>query len=46
MHLYGGSMHIAIADNMSSIGLLSAKAVNAVHKTMKKPSTHGSICDN
>ena len=31
--------HIAIADNMSSMGL-STKAVSAVQKTMKKSSTH------
>ena len=37
--------HIAITDNMSSIGL-SNKAVNAVQKTMKKSMTHGSSCGN
>ena len=35
--------HIAIADNMSSMGL-SIKAVNAVQKMMKKSSTHSSSC--
>ena len=36
--------HIAIADNMSSMGL-STKAINAVQKTMKKASSHGN-CHN
>ena len=34
--------HIAIAENMSSIGL-SIKAVNAVQKMMKKSSTHQTL---
>ena len=34
--------HIAIADNMSSMGL-SIKAVNAVQKMMKKSSTHQTL---
>ena len=38
-------MHIAITDNMSSMGL-STKAVHAVQKTMKKSTTHGSSCGN
>ena len=37
--------HIAIADNMSSMGL-STKAVSAVQKTMKKSSTHSTPCGN
>ena len=37
--------HIAIADNMSSMGL-STKAVSAVQKMTKKPPTHGSPCGN
>ena len=37
--------HIAIADNMSSMGL-STKAVSAVQKTMKKSSTHSTLCGN
>ena len=38
-------MHIAIADNMSWIGL-STKAVNAVQKMMKKATMHGSSYRN
>ena len=38
-------MHIAFADNMSSMGL-STKAISAVQKTMKKPSTHSTSCGN
>ena len=34
-------MHIAIADNMSLMGL-STKAISAVQKTTKKLSAHGS----
>ena len=37
--------HIAIADNMSSMGL-STKAISAVQKTMKKSSTHSTPCGN
>ena len=37
--------HIAIADNMSSMGL-STKAVSAVQKMTKKPPTHSSPCGN
>ena len=37
--------HIAIADNMSSMGL-STKAVSAVQKMMKKASSHSNSCDN
>ena len=37
-------MHIAIADNMSSMGL-ATKAIGTVQK-MKKPQTHGSPCGN
>ena len=37
--------HIAIADNMSSMGL-STKAVSAVQKMMKKSSTHSTPCGN
>ena len=37
--------HIAIADNMSSMGL-STKAISAVQKTMKKSSTHSAPCGN
>ena len=37
--------HIAIADNMSSMGL-STKAISAVQKMTKKPSTHSSPCGN
>ena len=37
--------HITITDNMSAMGL-SIKAVNAVQKTMKKSTTHGSRCSN
>ena len=37
--------HIAIADNMSSMGL-STKAISAVQKTMKKASSHGNPCGN
>ena len=37
--------HIAIADNMSSMGL-STRAVSAVQKMTKKPPTHGSPCGN
>ena len=37
--------HIAIADNMSSMGL-STKAVSAVQKMMKKSSTHSAPCGN
>ena len=35
--------HIAIADNMSSMGL-STKAISAVQKTMKQSSTHSTPC--
>ena len=37
--------HIAIANNMSSMGL-STKAVSAVQKITKKPPTHSSPCGN
>ena len=37
--------HIAIADNMSSMGL-STKAVSAVQKMMKKSSPHRAPCGN
>ena len=37
--------HIAIADNMSSMGL-STKAISAVQKMMKKWSTHSAPCGN
>ena len=37
--------HIAIADNMSSMGL-STKAVSAVQKMMKKASSHSNPCGN
>ena len=37
--------HIAIADNMSSMGL-STKAVSAVQKMTKKASSHGNPCGN
>ena len=37
--------HIAIADNMSSMGL-STKAISAVQKTMKKSSPHSAPCGN
>ena len=37
--------HIAIADNMSSMGL-STKAVSAVQKMTKKASSHSNPCDN
>ena len=37
--------HIAIADNMNSMGL-STKAVSAVQKMMKKVSSHGNPCGN
>ena len=37
--------HIAIADNMSSMGL-STKAVNAVQKMTKKASSHDNPCGN
>ena len=37
--------HIAIANNMSSMGL-STKAVSAVQKMTKKPPTRGSPCGN
>ena len=37
-------MHIAIADNMSSMGL-AVKAIGTVQK-MKKPQSHGSPCGN
>ena len=37
--------HIAIADNMSSMGL-STKAISAVQKTMMKSSTHSTPCGN
>ena len=37
--------HITIADNMSSMGL-STKAVSAVQKMTKKPSSHSSPCGN
>ena len=37
--------HIAITDNMSSMGL-STKAVSAVQKMMKKASSQGSPCGN
>ena len=38
-------MHIAIADNMSSMSL-STKAVSAVQKMTKKTSSHGNPCGN
>ena len=38
-------MHMAIADNMSSMGL-STKAISAVQKTMKKSSTHSTPYGN
>ena len=37
--------HIAIADNMNSMGL-STRAISAVQKTMKKSSTHTTPCGN
>ena len=37
--------HIAIADNMSSMGL-STKAVSAVQKMTKKASSHSNPCGN
>ena len=37
--------HIAITDNMSSMGLLT-KAVSAVQKMTKKASSHGNPCGN
>ena len=37
--------HIAITDNMSSMGL-STKAVSAVQKMMKKASSQGNPCGN
>ena len=37
--------HIAIADNMSSMGL-STKAVSVVQKMTKKASSHSNLCDN
>ena len=37
--------HIAITDNMSSMGL-STKAVSAVQKMAKKSSTHSTPCGN
>ena len=37
--------HIAIADNMSSMGL-STKAISAVQKMTKKASSHGNPCGN
>ena len=37
--------HIAITDNMSSMGL-PTKAISAVQKTMKKASSHGNPCGN
>ena len=37
--------HIAITDNMSSMGL-PTKAIGAVQKTMKKASSHGNPCGN
>ena len=37
--------HIAIADNMNSMGL-STKAISTVQKMMKKSSTHSTPCGN
>ena len=37
--------HITVTDNMSSMGL-STKAISAVQKMTRKPSTHGSSCGN
>ena len=37
--------HIAITDNMSSMGL-STKAISAVQKTIKKVSSHSNPCGN
>ena len=37
--------HIAIADNMNSMGL-STKSISAVQKTIKKSSTHSTPCGN
>ena len=37
--------HIAIADNMNSMGL-STKAISAVQKMMKRSSTHSTQCGN
>ena len=37
--------HIAIADNMPSMGL-STKAISAVQNTIKKSSTHSAPCGN
>ena len=37
--------HIAIADNMNSMGL-STKTISAVQKMMKKSSSHGNPCGN
>ena len=37
--------HIAIADNMSSMGL-STKAVSALQKITKKASSHSNLCGN
>ena len=37
--------HIAITDNMSSMGL-STKAISAVQKTVNKSSTHSTPCGN
>ena len=38
-------MHIAIADNMSTMGL-ATKAISTVQKSRKKHTTHGRSCGN